>query len=146
MNNAAEQNASIAENTKVGELRDKASKVAEAVETIQNEMDEIAATKRRELENTPMPVSGLEITDDGLLLDGLPFNGDQINTARRIIAGLELQHQMSSEMKIARFDGSLLDAHSLEAVEKWADEKDIQLFVEFVDRQGDDLKIEVIEK
>jgi len=143
---ANEHNASIAENTKVGELRSKAGTIADELETIQSEMDEINETKKRELENTPMPVTGMEMFDDQLLLDGLPFNDNQINTARRIIAGLELQFQLMSDMKIARFDGSLLDTENLKAVEKWADERGIQLFVELVDRNGEDLKIEVKEK
>lgn len=146
LNTAAEHNASISENTRVGELRDKAGTIAEDLDNIQNEMDDINETKRRELEDTPLPVAGMEMFDDKLMLDGLPFNDNQINTARRIIAGLELQFQMMEEMKIARFDGSLLDAANLKAVEQWADERGIQLFVELVDRNGEDLKIEVNEK
>ena len=146
LNEAAEHNASIQENTKVGELRDKAGTVATEVDEIQNEMDEITEAKKRELENTPLPVSGLELDDDKLLLDGLPFNDNQINTARRIIAGLELQFQLMQDVKIARFDGSLLDSKNLKEVEAWAEQRGIQLFVELVDRNGDDLKIEVCEK
>ena len=146
LNTAADQNTAMAENTRVGELRDKAGITAIAVEAIQTEMDEIKETKRRELENTPLPVSGLELDDDKLMLDGLPFNSNQINTARRIIAGLELQFQLMQDVKIARFDGSLLDAKNLAAVEEWAEQKGVQLFVELVDRNGDELKIEVCEK
>jgi hypothetical protein len=146
LNTAADHNASISENQKIGELRDKAIVIAKNLDAIQGEMDEINDTKKRELEDTPLPVTGMEMFDDKLMLDGLPFNDNQINTARRIIAGLELQFQMMEEMKIARFDGSLLDAVNLKAVEKWADERGIQLFVELVDRNGDDLKIEVNEK
>lgn len=143
---AAEHNAEISTNKRVGELRDKAISTANQIEDIQKEMDEIKETKRRELENTPLPVSGLELDEDKLLLDGLPFNDNQINTARRIIAGLELQFNLMNEMKIARFDGSLLDNKNIEAVQEWADKKGIQLFIELVDRNGDDLKIEICEK
>jgi recombinational DNA repair ATPase RecF len=146
LSEATERNEKISENTKVGELREQSSVVAAELDDIQKEMDEIKETKRRELENTPLPVTGLELDEDKLLLDGLPFNDTQINTARRIIAGLELQFQMMTELKIARFDGSLLDNNNLEAVQKWAEEKGIQLFVELVDRNGDELKIEVCEK
>jgi hypothetical protein len=79
-------------------------------------------------------------------LDGLPFESNQINTARKIIAGLEIQFALMSDVKIARFDGSLLDNKSIAEVENWAKEKGVQLFVELVDRDGDELKIEVQER
>ena len=143
---AAEHNASHAANEQVGKLRAKAGEMWDQVETIQTEMDEIEATKKSELENSVMPIKGLEFDDDQLFLDGLPFNSDQINTARRITAGLELQFQMMNDVKIARLDGSLLDKKSMKAVEEWAEERNIQLFVELVDRDGDELKIEVHEE
>ena len=90
-----------------------------------------------------MPVKGLKFDGESLTLDGQPFNSDQINTARRIIAGLELQYFKMKDVKIARFDGSLLDNQSLTHVKKWAEDKGIQLFVEFVERDGDKLKIEI---
>ncbi|MCP4501153.1 MAG: AAA family ATPase [Deltaproteobacteria bacterium] len=147
VNQAMEQNASIAENTRIGELREKSFKLWDEIDNlIQKEMDEINEAKKRELENSIMPVNGLEFDDEQLYLDGLPFNGDQINTARRIIAGLELQFHMMNDVKIARLDGSLLDKKSMASVEKWAADRGIQLFVELVDRDGDQLKIEVSEK
>ena len=145
ISNAADHNAEVAANEKIGELREKSGVIWDEIEAIETEMNGITKTKKDELENSVMPVKGLEFDDDQLYLDGLPFNSDQINTARRITAGLELQFQMMKDVKIARLDGSLLDKKSMSAVEKWADERGIQLFVELVDRDGDELKIEVSE-
>lgn len=144
ISDAADHNASIAENTKIGELREKSGELWKEIDdVIQPKMDKIKELKKNELENAVMPVNGLEFDDDQLYLNGLPFNGDQINTAKRIIAGLELQFHMMNDVKIARLDGSLLDKKSMADVEKWAAERNIQLFVELVDRDGEELKIEV---
>ena len=146
LNKAIENNGLITENEQSREDREKAAELVNTVDAIEHEMNEIKELKKKELETAKMPVEGLSFDDDSLYLDGHPFNSDQINTARKIIAGLQIQYACSdSQVKIARFDGSLLDKHSMKIVEAWAKEKGIQLFVELVDREGDTLKIEVAE-
>ena len=146
ISSAAEHNAAFSANEKIGELREKSGVIWDEIEVIETEIKSIEQTKKNELESAVMPVRGLSFDDEQLYLDDLPFNGDQINTARRITAGLELQFQLMNDVKIARLDGSLLDKKTMAAVEKWADERKIQLFVELVDRDGDELKIEVSEE
>jgi len=112
---------------------------------IEEEMQSIEETKKEQLSSIEMPVKGLTFEENQLYLDGLPFESNQINTARRLIAGLEIQYHLMGEVSIARIEGSLLDMKSAEEVLKWADSKGIQLFIEQVDRDGGELKIEVIE-
>lgn len=125
---------------------DKGKELQKELETIESELLKIKELKQKELESTDLKVKGLTFDENGLYLDGLPFKSDQINTARRIIAGLELSYHMLKDVKIARFDGSLLDKNSMEIVRKWASERDLQLFVELVDREGGALKINVEEE
>ena len=143
---ATEHNAKASENERIGQLRDKSSNMWKQIDEIEKEMEHIKETKKKELEAAKMPVEGLTFDDENLYLDGQPFESDQINTARRIVAGLEIQYHLLNEVKIARFDGSLLDKNSTEHVIKWAKERGLQLFIELVDRDGDELKIEVNEE
>jgi len=146
INQAIRNNEEFTANERNLEIRNEARETAKKADLVQEEMDEIQQAKKDELASRKMPVKGLTFDDDQLYLDGLPFESNQINTARKIIAGLEIQFALMSDVKIARFDGSLLDNKSIAEVENWAKEKGVQLFVELVDRDGDELKIEVQER
>lgn len=106
----------------------------------------IEAEKAALLAATPLPVPGMSIAEEGhLLLDGLPFAGNQINTARQLIAGLQICRHLHKQVPIARLDGSLLDKNSRAEVLAWADAQGLQLFVELVDQEGGALRLDVVE-
>lgn len=90
---------------------------------------------------------GIEMTESGITLDGLPFDSEQISTSRRIIAGLEIAEKMIGPkgIRFLRLDATLLDEASERAVLDWATEKDLQLALEIVDRSGGDLTVKIIE-
>ena len=118
INEAIRNNEAFNANEKNLDIRKEAMQTAKQVDAIQEEMDAIQATKKEELASRKMPVKGLTFDEDQLYLDGLPFESNQVNTARKIIAGLELQFALMSDVKIARFDGSLLDSKSMKEVEQ----------------------------
>lgn len=114
-------------------------------ESLNIDLSEIEDTKRRVISDSKLPVEGLTFDDNNLFYKGLPFEKSQINTAQLIIIGLQLNLALLKEIRIARFDGTLLDNSNIELVENWAKENDLQLFVEFVERDSEGLKIEVQE-
>jgi len=142
---AIEHNQKLAVFNQQQKGRKEADEAVEKVEAIQKEMDQINEAKRSELEAADMPVKGLTFDDDQLYLDGLPFESNQINSARRIVAGLEIQYALKGDVSIARLEGSMLDKDSMNEVIDWADKKGVQLFVEKVDYDGEELKIEISE-
>ncbi len=109
-------------------------------------LQSIEETKRRVISEASMPVPGLTFDDNQLYYNELPFEKSQINTAQQIIVGLQINLALLKDIKIARFDGSLLDNDNIELVEQWAKENNLQLFVEFVDRNTESLKIEIKEE
>lgn len=113
--------------------------------SLNGKLQDIEDTKRRIISETEMPVPGLTFDNNQLLYNGLPFEKSQINTAQLIIIGLQINLALLKDIKIARFDGSLLDNKNLAIVEKWAEENGLQLFVEFVERDAEGLKIEIKE-
>lgn len=143
---ALENNRLFEEKKKAIALREKLKEAELEVEREEKVLQEIEELKRRVISETQLPVPGLSFDDNQLYLDGLPFEDSQINTARQIIAGLQINLHLLKEVRIARFDGSLLDRKSLKFVQQWAKENDLQLFVEFVDHsENESLKIEIVE-
>lgn len=138
-------NKEVAENLEAIKLKAQYTKLVENQDHLNFRLQEIQDTKKRIIKDTKMPVDGLTFDDDQLLLDGLPFEKSQINTAQQIITGLQINLALLKDIKIARFDGSLLDNSNIKAVEEWAKKNDLQLFVEFVERNAEGLKIEVKE-
>ena len=153
LNQAIEHNKSVARNEEVGKLRAESVDIWKEVEDLTIDLEAIRQQKAEQLEASDMPVEGMTIEDGELFLNGLPFESDQINTAKRIIAGLQIQFAINKaesqegdeRVSISCFDGSLLDNDSIKEVEQWATENGVQLFVEMVDRNSDELKIEINE-
>jgi hypothetical protein len=81
--------------------------------------------------------------EERFLFQGRPFDKHQTNTAAQLITGLKIASMMLKDLKILRVDASLIDKAEFNKVLKWADENDIELFVELVDREATQLKIEV---
>ena len=126
-------------------IREKEKNWLQEISETEKRMQQIKDEKVKMIEAANLPVKGLTIDDAGLYLDGLPFRSNQINTARRIIAGLEIQLAMMGEVRVAAFDGSLLDNKSMAEVIKWAAEKDVELFIEEVAKSSDKLEIKITE-
>lgn len=115
-------------------------------EEVEENLKSIEETKRGIISEAKLPVPGLTFTDNELLYNGLPFEKAQINTAQQIIIGLQINLALLNDIKIARFDGSLLDNENMALVEAWAKENGLQLFVEFVERNTEGLRIEIKEE
>ncbi|MGO3884714.1 MAG: ATP-binding protein [Mycetocola sp.] len=87
------------------------------------------------LSKAEFPVPGLSVSDDGVLLDGVPFK--QANTAAQIKAAFDLVTSAQPELRIVQIrDGSLLDSDSLAHIEKVASERGFLVLVEVVDESG----------
>lgn len=146
LNEAIEFNKEAEKNKLAMEAQEEYNNRIKEQEELNINLQSIEETKRRIISESEMPVPGLTFDDNGLYYNGLPFEKSQINTAQQIIVGLQINLALLKDIKIARFDGSLLDNDNIAIVEKWAKENDLQLFVEFVDRNTETLKIEIKEE
>lgn len=124
---------------------EKREKLIENIETTEAANKELRAKKEGLISKALEGIDGMTFDGEQFLLNGLPFEKDQNNTSSQIIAGLKIGMKLLGEVRIARFEGSLLDNEHLEAVNKWASENDLQLFVELVDRENGELKLEIVE-
>ncbi len=84
--------------------------------------------------------------EEKFLYQGRPFDKTQTNTAAQLIVGMKIASMMLKDLKILRVDASLIDKDEFEKVLAWAHDNDIELFVELVDREATQLKIEVVDE
>jgi len=99
---------------------------------------EIDEEKGEALAEAPWPVEGMELLEDGLLLNGLPF--EQASTSQRIMASVKVGMALNPTLRLLVCEhGSDLDLETLEALEKVAKENDFQLIVEIVTRTKEDM-------
>lgn len=142
---ATEHNQTVAQTKKCIELINDLDMIEDSNDKNKQVVADLQEQRNDYIAQNPFPVNGLKLEDDELFYKNLPLESDQINTAELIIIGLQMQHALSKDIKIARFDGSVLDKDNMELVENWAAKNDMQLFVELVDRENSGLKIEVRE-
>lgn len=94
------------------------------------ELNEIE--KDEALEAAKLPISGLKITESGVLFDGVPFK--QLSGAQKLKVSLSLAMASNPSLRVIRItDGSLLDSANLEIIKEMAQEKDFQVWIEMVD-------------
>jgi hypothetical protein len=105
---------------------------------------DIQIRKEEIIKAAKMP-DGFTITDDGILIDGLPLNQNQISTSKYYCAALRLASLGLGEVKTLYFDASPLDNITLKEIEDWANKNDLQLLIEMVDKQGGEINYELIE-
>jgi chromosome segregation ATPase len=94
-------------------------------------MESLDAEKAARLATADFPVDGLGMTGETVTLGGVPLA--QASTAQQIRLGLAVGAALNPKLRVAVVrDGSLLDDTSLAAVKVWAEEHDVQVWLERV--------------
>jgi hypothetical protein len=103
------------------------------VEQLTIALEGIAEEKENRLAQAKFPVPGLSFSDDGVLLNGLPF--DQGSSAEQLRVCVAMGLAMHPKLRVLLIrDGSLLDKQSLALLEQMVEESDAQVFVERVSK------------
>lgn len=123
--------------TQADQAKDEADQANELVQAIEQE-------RLRMIESADFP-KGVTITPDGILVDGLPLDRNQISTSKLYCSALRIAAMKLGEVKTLYFDASFLDRNSLVEIEAWANENDLQLLIERPDYDGGEIKFELIE-
>ena len=98
---------------------------------------EIDKEKATEIANADWPVPGMEFTEDGVLLDGLPFA--QASTSQRIMASVKVGMALNPTLRLmVCSNGSELGCDTLDELERILKENDFQMCVELVCRSKED--------
>ncbi len=104
----------------------------------------IESERKRMIESVAFP-EGITITPNGIEVDGLPLDRNQISTSKLYTAALRIASMGLGEVKTLYFDASFLDKISLSQIEEWATENDLQLLIERPDFDGGEIKYELLQ-
>ncbi len=113
------------------ELAEKLDQVEAEHRRLQVEIDDIDEAKAEAIASAEYPVDGLEVDEEGVRLNGVPF--EQGSQAERLRASVAIGAAMNPKLKVMLVrDGALLDKNGIKLLAKIAEETDTQLIVEVV--------------
>lgn len=108
--------------------------LTDATTDLSDEIAQIDTEKARLVSEAQFPVDGLSFCDEGILLDGIPF--EQASSAQQLKVSVAVGFALNPTFRVLLIrDGSLLDADNLKLVAELADKAGGQLLIE---RVGDD--------
>lgn len=110
-------------------------KKAEA-ESLTKEIEKKEAEKADLIKESNLPVDGLTFNEEGVFLDGLPFEEGQINTAKIQEVGFMLFKSLQNNIKVMKLDMNDLDKDTYEKILNMASESDTQVIFEKVSWDG----------
>lgn len=106
-------------------------------ESLSAEIEAIDAHQKHLIEKAEFPVEGMSFSQDGVLLNGRPF--EQSSTKERIMASVEVGMAMNPELRLLVCeDGSALDSEAIAALDEILARRDYQMLVELVTRTKED--------
>lgn len=98
-------------------------------------MEERKKEAAKAVRDADLPITGLELTEEEVLLNGAPFI--QASDAEQLRVSIAVAGAMNPMLRIIRVrDGSLLDAEAMVMLEEYANTNDMQIWIERVDSSG----------
>lgn len=126
-------------------LSAKAQKEEAAGKVAEHEEKLITLSAEREalIKKADLPINGLNFTDDGLELNGIPFVAGKVSDSQIMEVAAKLIIAKNPTVKVFRIArGESLGKKKLEALVKFAKENGFQGFVEQVVREQNELRVE----
>lgn len=120
----------------------------ESAQKIADEADQLVKAieeERQALIRTAKFPEGIEITMQGIMVDGFPLDKNQISTSKLYCAALRIASINLGEVKTLYFDASFLDKFTLGEIQEWASKNDLQLLIERPDFDGGDIEVQFTE-
>lgn len=100
------------------------------------ELFNIDKQRREAFASAKMPINGLAFDGEGVTFRGVPFK--QCSSAEQLKVCISIAAALNPKIRVIRVaDASLLDAESMELVQKMAKEQDIQVWLERVADDGE---------
>jgi len=135
--NAESTNRKVRENIAYDKLAKEVKASREQWQELSVRLTEIAEERAQEVANADWPIPGMELQEDGLVWNGLPF--EQASTSQRIMASVAVGMRLNPELRLLVCEhGSDLDVDTLAALDAILKENDFQLICEVVTRSKED--------
>ena len=118
--------------------------LAEAsAEEKQQEIDSCLSKKESLIKASKLPIKGLSFDNDGLILNGVPFQKDKVSDSQIMEVAIKLVMAKNSKVRVFRVArGESLGANKLKNIVSLAKKFGFQGFIETVVRDQNDLRIE----
>jgi outer membrane lipoprotein-sorting protein len=120
----------------------------EAAKNAAKDADELVKSiedeRQKMIESVSFP-EGISINSEGILVDGLPLDKNQISTSKLYCSALRIASMNLGEVKTLYFDASFLDKVTLAEIQTWANGNDLQLLIERPDFDGGEIQYQLIE-
>lgn len=131
MQEAEGTNKKVQANARRADVEAKLVAAEEKAATLTARLEAIDADKLATMEKAKFPVPGLGFSDEGITLNGLPF--EQASSSQRIKVSAAMGLAMNPDLRVMLIrDGSLLDEATLAVLAEMAEEADAQVWVERV--------------
>ncbi|RBO90455.1 ATP-binding protein [Pseudochrobactrum asaccharolyticum] len=112
-------------------LKTEMSNKETAAEALSNQIEEIKKASAAAVVAANLPIDGLMLTEDSVLLNGNPF--DQASDAEQLRASVAIAGAMNPALRVIRVrDGSLLDEESMDLLREYAEKNGYQIWIETV--------------
>jgi len=113
----------------------RAEQLEQEAEQLTQRMKDREEAKRAAIAAAKMPVPGLSFGDGVVLLNGVPF--DQASDAEQLQASVAIAAALNPKLRVIRIrDGSLLDDIAMQRLAQFAQDLDMQIWIERVDSSG----------
>ncbi|MDM1049498.1 hypothetical protein [Sphingobacterium hotanense] len=138
-----ETNTKIEKNNKAKLIKTEYDKYVEEAKAADDLVKSIEKEKLDLIKKAKLP-DGFGFSDDGVTYLGHSLSKEQLSSSAIYIAALKLAALNIGEVKTLHFDASYLDKNSLQDIEKWAKENDLQLLIERPDFDGGEIEYHLI--
>lgn len=133
---ADERNAAIRAQAERAKMAESLAASEAAAKKLTEQIDEIDQKKRDGFASADMPVPGITIEGEQVLLDGTPFS--QASAGRKLRTSTAIAMRLNPTLRaIVIRDGSLLDSDNRKMIDELAREHDYTVFMEMVDESAE---------
>jgi hypothetical protein len=115
-----------------------------AAENADQYVKEIEAQRKQMILDAKFP-EGIEISEDGVLVEGMALDKKQISTSKLYITALKLAALNLAQVRTLHFDASPLDRDNLNQIQQWAEENDLQLLIERPSFDDQEIRYEIVD-
>lgn len=128
-------NAKIAAREQRKAIETEAAALEAKSQALTDAMDAREQARLEAIGKAEMPIPGLSFGDGVVTFSGLPLN--QASDAEQLMISTAIAAALNPKLRVIRIrDGSLLDDDAMERLAKFADERDMQIWIERVDGSG----------
>jgi len=117
------------------------------IDVKQNDIDNLEAERSEIISSSQLPVKGLKFTDEEILLDGIPLEEGQVNTAKLMEISIDIAIALNPNLKIIFIkDGNAFDKANLEKIVNKIEDAGYMAVIEMVSYEGDELEVKFTEQ